>query len=1034
MKKHVLTAAVCTLLVTGTAFAEKKTVYISPNNDGVQDTLTVPLQIKENRYVASWAFIIEDEKGNKVREIGNKDKRPTSVGFKSFFKQLVTPKSGVMIPEELVWNGIMDNGEVAPDGTYYYYMTASDDNGNPATTSKFKVIVDNTAPEVEVKQPSQNDKIFGEGAKAHLSIVQSGSVEDEWVATFSDVNGNVVRTVKWTDSAPAKFDWAGTNDLGIPVSDGVYSYKITSTDRAGNTSKPVAVSNIIYSAEKPATNISLVSGKYFSPDGSAAKSASFAVKIPAPDKSKTGNALVEWAVKIYGADGKVYRTFAGTDNPASEITFDGKDDAGSLIPDGSYQARVTAKYLNGYETTPVNSPVFMLDTQSPKAEIDVSARTFGGGSNTSVTFKHTTIKNTGSPITWTGKVNDVSGKTVKEYDFGSLEPQSIAWNGTNQTNERCADGKYFYVLTAKDAAGNSFSKTEEIALDTSKAELFVSASPAAFNSTKTSVKFTPVVKAGSAVVEYSLDVQDKNKKTVWSSKGTSALPQTITWNGLTSEGRAPEGDYVAVLSTKVASGASSSAQSQTFTIDNTAPSAELTVPYTLFSPDGDKHRDTLSVTAKTSKEDKWLITVSDSKNNAVFTKTVHGSVSSFEWNGTDDAGNTVADGTYKVTFAATDAAGNTNSAEIKDVKVDNRETKAYVTVDLDAFSPNGDNVLDTQKFSIRTSLAEGIENWNFAIVNAEGKTVREWTSSDQKNLPAAITWDGLGSDGKVVADNAYTGKLTLNYTKGNLVTVSSGAFISCVNPPELSVKTSPKYFSPDNDGENDDLYIQLKGSSPAGLKNWSFQINDPENGKLFWKTSGKSSITERLIWDGRGSNGELVQSAMDYPYVFMATDELGMTRTVEGKISIDVLVIPVDNVLKMAVPSIIFRSDAADFKTDSEIKGGITAAQKANNERVLKRIAEILNKFKNYSVTIEGHANNVSGTETEETQDTTQYGKALVPLSQERADFVRNYLRKNGVDGSRLKSVGRGGRAPVVSRSDKDNWWKNRRVEFILEK
>ena len=173
---------------------------------------------------------------------------------------------------------------------------------------------------------------------------------------------------------------------------------------------------------------------------------------------------------------------------------------------------------------------------------------------------------------------------------------------------------------------------------------------------------------------------------------------------------------------------------------------------------------------------------------------------------------------------------------------------------------------------------------------------------------------------------------------------------------------------------------------------------------------------------------------MDYPYVFTVTDALGMTSVAEGKISVDVLVIRAGDVLKMAVPSIIFRSDSADFKTESEIKGGITDAQKANNERVLKRIAEILNKFKNYTVTIEGHANNISGTDTEENEDTVMYGKALKPLSQERAEFVRQELIRNGVASERLTAVGRGGSMPVVQRSDKDNWWKNRRVEFILNK
>ena len=259
-----------------------------------------------------------------------------------------------------------------------------------------------------------------------------------------------------------------------------------------------------------------------------------------------------------------------------------------------------------------------------------------------------------------------------------------------------------------------------------------------------------------------------------------------------------------------------------------------------------------------------------------------------------------------------------------------------------------------------------------------------------------------------------------------MVDAVSSPFLCSATPPLLRVRTAPEFFSPDNDGINDDLYIQLKGASVAGLKNWAFVIKDPENGKAFWKIDGKSSITERIIWDGRGNNGERVQSAMDYPYEFTATDELGMSSKVEGIISVDVLVIRVGNVLKMQVPSIIFRGNAADFKNKKEAKNGLEDSVINNNKRVLKRIAEILNKFKDYTVTIEGHANNTSGLESEEAE--------LTALSQQRAEFVLDYLAKNGVDRSRLSAVGRGGTAPVVERSDKDNWWKNRRVEFILNK
>ncbi|HCC37980.1 MAG TPA: OmpA family protein, partial [Treponema sp.] len=98
-----------------------------------------------------------------------------------------------------------------------------------------------------------------------------------------------------------------------------------------------------------------------------------------------------------------------------------------------------------------------------------------------------------------------------------------------------------------------------------------------------------------------------------------------------------------------------------------------------------------------------------------------------------------------------------------------------------------------------------------------------------------------------------------------------------------------------------------------------------------------------------------------------------------------------------------------------------------NNVRVLRRIAEILNKFRDYRVQVEGHANPVLRTVAEEREQ-------LQPLSEARARAVVNMLVEFGVNRGRLSSVGMGGTTPVVRYQDRDNWWKNRRVEFILIK
>ena len=75
--------------------------YISPNNDGIQDELVIPLNISDKRYIQGWSLVIMDSNHQVVRTIENKVALPEKVGFKSFFKQLVTPKQGVVVPESV---------------------------------------------------------------------------------------------------------------------------------------------------------------------------------------------------------------------------------------------------------------------------------------------------------------------------------------------------------------------------------------------------------------------------------------------------------------------------------------------------------------------------------------------------------------------------------------------------------------------------------------------------------------------------------------------------------------------------------------------------------------------------------------------------------------------------------------------------------------------------------------------------------------------------------------------------------------------
>ncbi|WP_407427204.1 pallilysin-related adhesin [Treponema sp.] len=253
--------------------------------------------------------------------------------------------------------------------------------------------------------------------------------------------------------------------------------------------------------------------------------------------------------------------------------------------------------------------------------------------------------------------------------------------------------------------------------------------------------------------------------------------------------------------------------------------------------------------------------------------------------------------------------------------------------------------------------------------------------------------------------------------------------------PKLSVGISPQYFSPDGDGEYDDLTVMLKAECSSQIKSWSFTVEDPATLKPFWTARGTSTLTEKIIWNGKSAKGEVVQSATDYPYDFTVTDSNNLSSTVKGFIKVDVLVVREGERVKIQVPSITFRSDAADFKTTEELAArpdydgvtkGLDQRTLENNVKVLSRISEILKKFRDYNVTIEGNANNLSGSQAEEDE--------VRLLSEKRAQYVRDWLIKDGVSASNLKAVGNGSKNPATLSTALEDRWKNRRVEFILKK
>ncbi|MCR5725036.1 MAG: OmpA family protein [Treponema sp.] len=248
--------------------------------------------------------------------------------------------------------------------------------------------------------------------------------------------------------------------------------------------------------------------------------------------------------------------------------------------------------------------------------------------------------------------------------------------------------------------------------------------------------------------------------------------------------------------------------------------------------------------------------------------------------------------------------------------------------------------------------------------------------------------------------------------------------------PAATLTASPDTdFTPDNDGIGDSVRI-TPGAERLELEpeHWEIEIRDPQNhGFRHW--SGTGSLPESVIWDGRSDDGELTFSRNVYTVHLTVVpaekdrqrtgmDSLTATTAIQTGILMQVI-IP-EKQWKIIVNTIHFDADKATFNS-------IPREQQEENRETLDSIARQIKLHGSVSVLIEGYANNVTNTQREDREE-------LIPLSNERAKAIQGLLMERGLPEEMLTATGKGGANPIAAWEDRQNWWKNRRVEFIVTK
>jgi outer membrane protein OmpA-like peptidoglycan-associated protein len=319
------------------------------------------------------------------------------------------------------------------------------------------------------------------------------------------------------------------------------------------------------------------------------------------------------------------------------------------------------------------------------------------------------------------------------------------------------------------------------------------------------------------------------------------------------------------------------------------------------------------------------------------------------------------------------------------------------------FSPNNDKFLDFAYFRPGIKAPEKVESMKIDIFDPSGKNIL--TSIDVKHGETKIPWDGR-ANGIILRDGVYSARLTAKYADGE--SVSNPVPVEIDNtPPEMRIDADPKLLRP---GQQDALVIPSTFTFFAQDRNkvasWQLVIWDKDKA-IFFNIGGKGEPPLSYIWDGRGKNGQYVNTGDIYYYSLITTDSLGN----KGSTPLQSQVVLLKEV------KLTFGSDALFALGEANVK--ITAYS------VLKQMKTVLDKFPESEISVAGYTDNLQpkGVKYRDNKE----------LSKARADAVKFFMvNLLDMDEKLIKTEGYGELMPIATNDTLEGRLKNRRVEITI--
>jgi len=676
-----------------------------------------------------------------------------------------------------------------------------------------------------------------------------------------DQGGNKVRTLLNNVSkgaGPYTQTWDGKNSSGVLVPDGYYTFTVEAKNSAGTVIGYAEITKV--AARVPTVSNVSASPNLFNPLLGEQTTISFDLSYEA-----------KVTAKILLGYNTVRTLVADEEIPAGKnsIVWDGKDNNGIIVGDASYTIQIDAvsKLVSTFKSANKSATVWVEKEPPQITNFNASNNPLKLGST-----KSTISYNLSENAKVTLKITDSAGNDIKVLLNGVAKNagyNSTTWDGTNSSNVYVPEGTYNVIISAVDNFGKN---SGEQAL-----ELVAAYQPSITNQNLSPNPFNP--KEGPATISYTISNDAKVTvvilygtmpvKTLVSDELQAAGPQTIGWDGTDNNGNLL-GDasyYYQITAVSPTVEWFRSTVKTAFTIEKGAPY----FPDLVLSPNPMKIGvDSLSIKYNLSEDATVYNEIY--RGDTLIRKVVQGQskkagYNTDYWDGKDDAGNLVPEGTYTAKIRAVDAAGQWGQVS-NDFSAGYLPQVTGMSVDPYPFNP-ATSLNATVSFSLSSDA-------RVTATIFKGFLVIRTLKTDQLMSKGSylLTWDGKDDDGLQVPDGKYTCKIeaaspTISTFKS---TANADITVEAAYPSITGISTSPLVVKI---GYSASIRYTLSEPATVTVQVLDSLANVVRDFRPELKANGGYFT---LAWDTRDNNGQLIATG-EYILRITAVDNFNKSTT-----------------------------------------------------------------------------------------------------------------------------------------------------------